>query len=122
MYQTVAEAEARLQTRFNITAELTIGDVMLAGLDLDGLAPFEGEKTDPGQAREFPRDGAAETPDAVLDWVALRAYALVSEEREGVTRRRVDVLSVEHAPAYSQTARRLQKLLDPYLQRIATRV
>ncbi len=122
MYQTVAEAEARLQTRYNLEASLTIGDVMLASLDLDGLAPFEGEKTDSGQAREFPRDGDTETPDAVLDWVALRAYALVSEEKEGVTRRRVDVLSIEHAPAYSRTARRLQKLLDPYLQRTGARV
>ncbi len=122
MYLTATEAQERLQTRYNFEAILNIGDVMLASLDLDELAPFKGEKTDSAQVREFPRDGETETPDAVLDWVALRAHQMGADEREGVTRRRVGEVSIEHAPGFSRTVRHLRVLLDPYLQRTGVRV
>lgn len=119
MYMQPGDASARLLTVFDIDAFLTIGDVFAASLDLDDLAPFKGDKTNPDQLTEFPRDGDTVVPDAILDWVVLRAYMLARDEPEGVTRQSIGRLSSEHSPSYSREARMLPALIAPYLERTA---
>ncbi len=112
MYLTVAEAEARLETRFNITAELEDGDLMAASDTLGELAPFSP-----------PLEDYATLPDALLDWVALKAHTLAQGGREGLTGHGVAGISASYAwPQLSRDARRMEALIAPYLKRTGTRV
>ncbi len=81
-YLNAPDANALLLSRFGLAASVTTGDLDLASDALDGMAPFKGTKTDPAQERQFPRDGKA-TPEAVLDYVALRAS--YSSQAESMT-------------------------------------
>lgn len=111
MYLTPAQARTRLIARYDVEAELTIGDLMLASDELDQMAPFEADVD------------VENLPDALLDWVALRAHHIAAVDREGFTATRADVLSKTYAwPQLSRTARRLEKLVAPYLKRTGVRL
>lgn len=113
MYLTPNEAETRLNGRYSITADLTIGDLMIASDALDAMAPFEGVDLEAGPI-----------PDALLDYVALKAHALTLDHNEGMVRGGISgAVSGEWAwPQLSPNARRLEALLSPYVKRTGTRV
>jgi hypothetical protein len=118
------EAEARLQSRYGIEdAGLTAGDLDIAASNLDSRAPFVGEKTHPDQLHQFPRKGIVSgeddhVPEEVLDWVALRAYQLATDDKPAVSSERADEVSVTYRfPKRSQTEKRMARLLTPYLRR-----
>jgi hypothetical protein len=72
IYMIPAEAQTRLLNRYGIDATLYIGDVLAASEELRSMAPFvEGVDVDDPDT----------LPDALLDWVALRA----NELRKGIT-------------------------------------
>ena len=131
-YLTASQAETRLYSRFNIETTVTDGDVEIASDELDAGTPFIGTKlvTDGTQEREFPRsvnpDGttneATTPPDAVLDWVALAAYQLTSDDSPAVTSASADGVSLTFASAdTSPTERRMAYLLSPYYLKVGER-
>ncbi len=81
-YLTGADASARLLARFGITATVGDGYAEMASDEADEEGPFVGLPYSPIQDREFPRtylapgDSVGVVPDAVLDFVALRAAHL----------------------------------------------
>lgn len=135
-YLTKTEAVARLtdaEEGYGFTAEeagvITGGDLRLASDQLDGLAPFEGERAQQDQEREFPRvvhvgdsrNGAA-VPDAVLDWVALKALELSTEHEPGVRSEGAGRVSVSYSePKRSQLERRIDGLIEPHLLKVGRR-
>lgn len=121
-YLTPTEAASRL-SRYGITQTVEEGDLDAASGQLDALAPFFGDKTDSAQENEFPRDGDTVVPDAVLDWVALRAYQLSTDEGPPVERESAGRVSSTYAlPKLSQTEKRMGALLHPYLSHVGRQV
>jgi hypothetical protein len=135
-YLIKTEATARLtdaNTGYGFTTEqagaITGGDLRLASDALDSMAPFEGERALVDQEREFPRvylvgdsRAAATVPDAVLDWVALKAYALSTEHEPGVRSEGAGRVSVSYSePKRSQLERRMEGLIEPYLLKVGRR-
>lgn len=123
-YLTNTLIATRLTSRFAVTATITVGDADIASDDLDSSGPFIGERQADGQERAFPRsispDGTDNTnpaiPDAILDWVALRAYQLSTDEDPPVQSEAVIDRSLTFtSPKISQTEKRKERLLDPYL-------
>lgn len=138
-YLTADEAKVRLSdpaTGYGFTAEevsgISRGDVMAASSDLDAMGPFVGRRTDPNQEREWPRKFGGDlledapsilnpyvTPDAVLDWVALRAYQLSQDDEAPVSSESAGRAGQSFArPKLSRTERLMASLLDPYLLRV----
>ena len=135
-YLTKAEAVSRLtdeETGYGLTPEeagvITGGDLRLASDQLDGLAPFVGRRTDTIQEREWPRDmlllrpdSELTIPDAVLDWVALKALDLANEHEPGVRSESAGKVSVSYSePKRSQLERRMAGLIEPYLLKVGSR-
>ena len=131
-YLTAQAAESRLYATYRIEGELSTGDVLAATLELDRYAgPFIGERYDSEQELAFPRsvepDGTATTsedaPDAVLDWVALRAYELSREDEPPVTSRGLIRASVTYGrAAIPRTTRLMESLLNPYQLKVGERL
>ncbi len=122
-YLTTTDAQNRLSTRFDIgSPALTSGDVDSASDDLDLMGPFVGVKDGPGtQNRQFPRsvtlagDTAGVVPDRILDWVALRAYQLATEDRPAIVSEGVLADRVKYArPKKGRVERLMASLLKPY--------
>jgi hypothetical protein len=98
---------------------------VLLQLALDWLEvqPFSGSKTDADQELEFPRDGNADVPDAIV--TAQLACALIIDQGgnpggeigQRVLREKVDVIEVQYSDKGNQTTiyPRLNALLRPYL-------
>lgn len=95
--------------------KLSEWDIRHASDDLDRMGPFIGYRP-AGQDREFPREGEGpDVPDAVLDWVALRAFELSTNP--GTATRSVSAGSVSKTyavPKPSAIRQRMEGLLDPY--------
>lgn len=126
-YLSDTEAAARLQDRYNITAAPVLGDLEAASGELDA-SPLVGWRYDLNQEREFPRsvtlagDVEGEVPEAVLDWVALRAYQLLEDESPAVQSEGARGVNVSYAePKLSQTEKRMKRLLAPYLAPVRLR-
>lgn len=128
-YLSASDAEARLWARYGAEASLYAGDLETASDALDSMAPFEGERTQHDQEREFPRvvhvgdsRNAATVPGAVLDWVALKALELSSEHEPGVRSEGAGRVSVSYSePKRSQLERRMDGLIEPYLLKTGRR-
>lgn len=81
-FNNTTEAETLLFNRFGITATLSQADLELAHQSLKRMGPFIGSRYDSSQADDFPRsitlegDTEGQSPEAVLDFVALRAATL----------------------------------------------
>jgi hypothetical protein len=125
-YLTINEAEIRLEDRFGITTSLLAGDVDAASYALDAHGPFIGERLDSEQGQAFPRtlnpdytaNAEEDVPERILDWVALKSYQLSAEEEPGVVSESIGMASVSYSsPKTSQTERRLEFLISPYLAR-----
>lgn len=98
-YLTAVEIETRLSLRFDITVILNEADVEIAHQGLERMGPFVGTRYDYEQVDVFPRsvtltgDTEGQTPEAVLDFIALRAASLsiaeevtpLSSESEGLS-------------------------------------
>lgn len=76
------------------------------------------------QERAFPRlspplyEGPAVTPDALLDWCALRALQLSRDDEAPVSSESAGRAGSNFArPKLSRTERLMRSLLDPYLLR-----
>lgn len=136
-YLTAAEARSRLSdsgTGYGFTVDevagISPGDVMAASADLDAMGPFKGIPADVLQESAFPRllpplytapqgGSPALTPDAVLDWVALRAYQLSVDDEAPVSSEGAGRVSVSYArPKTGRTERLMASLLEPYLLRV----
>lgn len=122
-YLTNAQIQARLSTRFSVSATITAGDADIASAELDAAGPFIGEKQSTTQERAFPRslnpDGSENTdpaiPEPVLDWVALRAFQLSEDEAPAVTSESALGFRASYAnPKLSQSQARMIRLLAPY--------
>jgi hypothetical protein len=112
MYLTPNEAATRLKDRYGVEDTPRIGDLMIASDALDGMAPFEDVDLDAGPI-----------PDALLDYVALKAHVLARDRQEGQTSSSLGPMSHSFAwPQLSPDARRLDALLRPYLKRTGSRV
>ena len=126
-YLTRAEAASRLtdpETGYGFTAEeagvISGGDLRAASDELDAMGPFVDSPSDPTQERQWPRNAPGSSgpgmPDAVLDWVALRAYQLSSDDEPPVRSEGAGGVSVSYAvPKLSQSGKRMERLLAPYL-------
>jgi hypothetical protein len=123
-YETNEQMQTRLSQRFGITAEITVGDADIASNDVDSLGPFIGSRLADDQERQFPRnvnpDGSTnavtDPPEAVLDWVALRAYQLSNDEDPAIKSETVGRASVVYLRGkLSRIERRMSGLLTPYL-------
>lgn len=138
-YLTKQQAVARLvdaDTGFGISAEvadqITGGDLRLASDELDDMGPFKGSPLSESQDREWPRAGGfgsgirgifSGTPQSILDWVALRAFQLATEDEPAVSSEGAGGVSVSYAlPKRSQLERRMERLLSPYLLKTGGRV
>lgn len=96
-----------MQTRYNLEASLTEGDVEAGENALQELAPFE-----------TPLEEYDTLPNALLDYVALYAYILATDELPGIQSESVGGTSSNYAtPRQSQAAHRMDRLIAPYLQR-----
>lgn len=96
--------------RYDVEAELFDGDVLAAELALGALAPFRDDVD------------LEDPPEALLDWVVLKARHIAAASTEGVIASRVDVLSKSYAwPQLSPDAKRLRALVAPYLKRTGSR-
>lgn len=125
-YLTTAAAESRLEDRYEIITTLTVGDLDAASWELDASGPFIGERLDSSGVQElaFPRDlnpdGTENTdtdvPARILDWVALKAYQLTSDESSSITSESIGMASWTYAtPRHSQNETRMKYLIWPYL-------
>jgi hypothetical protein len=101
----------------------------IASDELDGMRPFVGYTGDSAQERAFPRilpplyEGAAVTPEAILDWVSLCAYRLATDDAPPVTSEGAGSVNVSYAtPKPSQTDRRMEYLISPYLLKVGSRL
>ena len=119
-YLTTEQATARL-TDYEIQAAPSQAELRIASDDLDLEGPFVADRFDPAQMREFPRsetvrdDVAGSVPALVLDWVALRAYALSEDDEAPVLSERVSSISVSYArPKKGRVERLMANLLRPY--------
>lgn len=131
-YLSAAEAQARLWGRYKIEADIAPGDIEVASDELDAMAPFIDYRYSYDtalQTRQFPRgvtlagDTENEVPERILDWVALRAYQLSSDEEPATISESIGGVSVTYAgPKPSQTERRMAGLLSPYLRRVGVRL
>lgn len=114
MYLTPTEAQDRLQTRYSLVsseAPLTIGDVLAASQALDELGPFE-------DSVDFDN-----LPDALLDYVALYAHMLATDELPAISSETVSGARADYAsgaPRKSRNARRMDRLIAPYIRRRGT--
>lgn len=114
MYLTPTEATLRLIDRYGIEATLYMGDVLAASEDLRERGPFV-------EAVDLTEE-TTPLPDALLDWVSLRAYQLSEEDEPGVESESVRGTSITYArPMQSQTERRLERLVGPYQLRTGYR-
>ena len=104
-------------------AGISPGDVHTASYDLDASGPFIGARFAEGQELEFPRstvlagEVAGVVPDRVLDYVALRALQLGSEDEgePAVVSEKILDRSVTYAhPKSSRTQRLMKSLIRPY--------
>ncbi len=121
-YLTRQQIEDRLLSRFGYEAEILDGDADIASDDLDSMRPFLGRKTDSTQAREFPRNSEI-IQDDVLDWVALRAYQLATDDEAPVSSESAGRVSVSYfRPKLSQTERRMRSLRKPYRNTAPARI
>lgn len=124
-YLTADMAEARLFERYGIESEIFVGDLVIASRELDAR-PLVGEAYDAtAQSLAFPRsytvpgDEAGMVPEAILDWVALRAYQLATEDEPAVASESAGRVSVSYfRPKISQLERRMRRLLAPYLAEV----
>jgi hypothetical protein len=121
-YLTRAEALLRLDA-YLVDADtadlLTEPDLRAASDELDSLAPFVGRRPEE-QERQFPReiDGElqASVPEAILDWVALRALQLSADEEPAIRSESAGRVSVTYEnPKETQNAKRMARLLDLWL-------
>ena len=121
-YLTRQQIEDRLLSRFSVDALVYTGDAEIASDELDAMTPFAGYKTDSEQERQFPRNGDTVVPDAVLDWVALKALDLSDEHEPGVSSEGAGRVNVSYSePKRSQLERRMAGLIDPYLLKVGSR-
>lgn len=106
MHLTPSQAQTRLSQRYGIATTLLIGDLMAASDELDELAPFRADVN------------LTTPPDALLDWIALRAAELARESAP----KSVTVQGVSVTPAeMGVSATRRRALIGPYLKRSGTR-
>jgi hypothetical protein len=96
---------------------LAESDFRLASDELDAKGPFKGTRPE-GQVRQFPRvdpetgDPEAAVPNAVLDWVALRALQISTDEAPAVKTEGAGRVSVGYfTPKIPQIERRMRALL-----------
>ena len=97
--------------------------LLTKALDWLELQPFKGDKTDPEQILEFPRDGSSEIPDKIK--TAQMVAALLYDSGEDllgvigakVLREKVDVLEVQYSDKSSpfKQYQHLSLLLKDYL-------
>lgn len=126
-YIAPATAEARLSSRYALSATLLTGHLLVASMRLDEEAPFLGVKLRVQQDREWPRsfkygwpnmiatpspvmvsseyggawylDYEGVVPEQIVDWVCLEAYRLVKMDVDKVVESEgVTGASVHYAP------------------------
>ena len=129
-YLTGDQIVERLADRFGVESPGVFdGDADAASDALDSMGPFKGERAQRDQEREFPRvvnvgdsRNAARIPDAVLDWVALKAHELSTEHEPGVRSEGAGRVNVSYSePKRGQLERRMDGLMEPYLLRVGDR-
>lgn len=111
-----------MQDRYSVP-EATVdglddGDVLVAGAAFDALAPFT-----PEVAMSLDEDPTGATlPDALKDWLALKALALAVDEPGPITSEGMGRSSTTYAsPEHTQSGKRLLSLIAPYLKRTGAR-
>jgi hypothetical protein len=127
-YLTASEIAARLASRYNITATIAPADAEAASNELDAMRPFIGWRfeLDPtAQPRQFPRniepdlsESDGTIPDAILDTVALLAYAYELDEGPPVKQEGAGGASITYAyPKRNLANRRIEELMRPYMRK-----
>lgn len=109
MYLTAAQIKTRLTERYGVTdPAIDDGDALAASEALRALAPF---------TLEVDLDATPpELPDALLDWVALKALALATDEAGPITAEGMGRSSTSYAlPEHSRNGKRARLLILPYL-------
>ena len=85
-FANTAAAQSHLSTFFGITATMVVADLDLAEASLRRMGPFIGTRYNPTQPNDFPRsitlegDTEGVVPEAVMDFVALRAASLAQAD------------------------------------------
>ena len=109
MYMTPGDAQARLQERHGIDTTLYIGDVLAASEELRSAGPF----IDSVDLTEE----SAPLPDALLDWVALRANEIRRTAIGPPPASRIKTGDVTVDLELGGADRDLHRLVRPYLKR-----
>lgn len=100
-YLTPQDATTRL-AKYGIVSTPAQAFLDVASDDLDTKYHYVGERYDDEQLREFPRsvtirdDVEGEVPSNVLDWVALRAYALTEEDDPPIYTEALDGIMIKY--------------------------
>lgn len=111
IHMTPGDAQTRLQDRYGIETTVYFGDLLGAGEELRERGPFVADLN------------LDNPPDALLDWVALRAHTLAADESVSITSESVGDISANYGDSsgtggqLTQNERRLQRLISPYLAR-----
>lgn len=121
--------EAQL-TAYAAARGLTIeGDpsaVLIKAMDFLSIQQWQGEKTDPLQPLDFPRDGATEVPASIIKAQLILAIdadsgvSLLGAPQLAVKRSKVDVIETEYATGDNalytiETNAQVNALLGPYI-------
>lgn len=122
MYLSAEEVKTRLQARYSVpaadVAALGEGDALVASEAFDALAPFE-----PEVAMSLDEDPTGGTlPDALKDWIALKALTIVQDDSAPVISEGAGRSSTTFAaPDLTRTQKRMRELITPYLRRKGSR-
>jgi hypothetical protein len=116
-------AAATRLSAFGVTYTPSTGQLDLASRHIDSLGPFVGAKYSYPQPLAFPRtvtlegDTESQVPGAILDAVALLAYAESQDSMTPIASESVLDASVTYAvPKRDRTLRRAYTLVGPYLR------
>jgi hypothetical protein len=98
---------------------------LIKSMDYLALQSWAGEKTDPGQPLDFPRDGDTVVPAAIekaqmqLALMVFQGIDLLAPRGPAVKREKVDVLEVEYQDGAGSVTvyPAVDKLIAPYLAR-----
>lgn len=102
MYLTPQQATSRLSERYGLDSTPYIGDLIMAGEELHGLAPFK------------PTVDLDDPPEALIDWVALRAHELRRGREDPPPASRISAADV--TVWVDNTRQTMSGLITPYLR------
>lgn len=108
-FANTAAAQTHLSLYFGLTVTMVVADLDLAEASLKRMGPFIGTRYSSTQPDDFPRsitlegDTEGVVPEAVMDFIALRAASLaLSDEMTAVTSNSMGIEDIRLTEAYKR--------------------